>query len=111
MVQTASAAYVTAVGLSQRTPCFIIRFDDDDTLQFSSAAVTASSRTTYKYLSVPSGVGQSVDFRRLKTTISAVSFDILDKGQLITALIKSMQDDSDGTPATFTPLLNQPMTL
>ena len=111
MVLAVSTDYSQKLNQNQRSPCFIIRFDDDDSVQFSSQAVRAYSRTTLQYLNVPAGMGQAVDLRRLRTTISAISFELADRDQVITALIKSLQDASDASPSTKTPMLNQPITL
>jgi hypothetical protein len=56
-------------------------------------------------------MGQAVDFRRLRTTISSVTFEIADRDLVITELIKSLQDASDASPSTKTPMLNQPITV
>lgn len=101
-----NANFNTATALLTRTPCFIVRFDHDATVQFSSAMVQNPTYATTKslYMSVPKGIGSKVDYKKMTTTISGVQFTLVDISAYVTNFIENANTAN-------TPMLNQGVTI
>ena len=105
---TGNTEFNTATAKLVRAPCFIVRFGHagGSDVQFSSAPVQNATYGTTKslYMSVPSGIGSKVDFKKMSTTISGVSFTLADVDAYVTNFIEDANTAS-------TPILNQGVTL